>query len=542
MHLLRIEVENFKSFGGEITIPFDEGFTAITGPNGSGKSNSGDAIQFVLGTRSTKVMRADNVADLIFNGGKHGKPARHMSVTLVFANTPELDGRRRLRVDEDEASFTRSVRLNRKNQPNSSYRIGERSVTATEMRRTLADAGLHGDGYNIVLQGDVTTLAKMTDWKRRGVLEEVAGVTAYDSEIRGANNQRKAVEHDIETIELFEADQKARLKKLEKEREQALKYRDLKEQLDAARIVLAQARYRNRVDEIRMLNEDHQKYLERDQTVRESVRENESRLLTLEEELVKVTRDLEDMATGESKAVMDQIRTLEIEVETSRDRIGDQKRAASDANDEIEVIQGDLDSVLGAVEKLVAEVDAAKQAVEGANGDLDKAEADENEARKAIESGDRHSRDLNRALGLATDEVNKVHAIRAEARLESDRAEQAADWLRTIWPIWKSSTKSSRWSEMIWNSLEKICARTNPLRTVSLWQSNSLSYRSKRLHFAKIAKGLRDNCAKRIAHWIELELRKRLVPQSQDLQSLFAHYPSCVRAERFEEYSVLLVN
>jgi len=175
-----------------------------------------------------------------------------------------------------------------------------------------------------------------------------------------------------------------------------------------------------------MLNEDHQKYLERDQKVRESVRGNESRLLALEEELIKVTRDLEDMATGESKAVMDQIRTLEIEVETSRDRIGDQKRAASDSKDEIEVIQGDLDSVLGAVEKLVAEVDAAKQAVEGANGDLDKAEADENEARKAIESGDRHSRDLNRALGLATDEVNKVHAIRAEARLESDRAEQAA--------------------------------------------------------------------------------------------------------------------
>ena len=37
MHLLRIELENYKSFGGEITVPFDEGFTAITGPNGSGK-------------------------------------------------------------------------------------------------------------------------------------------------------------------------------------------------------------------------------------------------------------------------------------------------------------------------------------------------------------------------------------------------------------------------------------------------------------------------------------------------------------------------
>ena len=36
MHLVRIELENFKSFGGEIVIPFEEGFTAITGPNGSG--------------------------------------------------------------------------------------------------------------------------------------------------------------------------------------------------------------------------------------------------------------------------------------------------------------------------------------------------------------------------------------------------------------------------------------------------------------------------------------------------------------------------
>ena len=55
MHLKRIELENFKSFMGELVIDLEEGFTAITGPNGSGKSNSGDAIQFVLGTRSTTV-------------------------------------------------------------------------------------------------------------------------------------------------------------------------------------------------------------------------------------------------------------------------------------------------------------------------------------------------------------------------------------------------------------------------------------------------------------------------------------------------------
>ena len=63
MFLKSLEVENFKSFKGEAVIPFDRGFTAITGPNGSGKSNCGDAIQFVLGARSAKVLRAQNSKD-----------------------------------------------------------------------------------------------------------------------------------------------------------------------------------------------------------------------------------------------------------------------------------------------------------------------------------------------------------------------------------------------------------------------------------------------------------------------------------------------
>ena len=99
MHLVRIELENFKSFGGEISIPLEEGFTAITGPNGSGKSNCGDAIQFVLGPKSTRSLSAANVTDLIFNCGKRGRAAKHMSATLVFSNTSEVGGRRRLRAD-----------------------------------------------------------------------------------------------------------------------------------------------------------------------------------------------------------------------------------------------------------------------------------------------------------------------------------------------------------------------------------------------------------------------------------------------------------
>ena len=91
MYLKRLEMENFKSFKGEVVVPYERGFTAITGPNGSGKSNCGDAIQFVLGYKSAKDVRANNVLDLLFNGGKNNKPAKFCKVSLIFDN-PEDSG------------------------------------------------------------------------------------------------------------------------------------------------------------------------------------------------------------------------------------------------------------------------------------------------------------------------------------------------------------------------------------------------------------------------------------------------------------------
>ena len=70
MHLKTVEMENFKSFGGKVTVPLMEGYTAVTGPNGSGKSNITDAILFVLGPKSPKAVRAGRLTDLIFDGGK----------------------------------------------------------------------------------------------------------------------------------------------------------------------------------------------------------------------------------------------------------------------------------------------------------------------------------------------------------------------------------------------------------------------------------------------------------------------------------------
>ena len=425
MHLIRMELENFKSFGGEVTIPLEEGFTAITGPNGSGKSNTLDALEFVLGPKSTKSLRASNVTQLIFNGGERGRPAKHMTATLVFNNEPDADGRRRLRVDSDEVSFTRTVKLGRKGAPISNFRIGDKPSTATEMRRVLAEAGLRAGGYNIVKQGDVTNLATMTAYNRRKIIEDVAGVTAYDDEIRKSNTQRKHVENSIETIGILEDDQKGRLKSLSKEREQALKFKQLQDDLDDSKIVLQQSRHRNRLEDVELLSEERTRYMGEIDEIGNKITGGNKSLLGLDEEMVRVESEINEIMSGDAKELLETIRQYEIEMETGGDRIADQEEIIDSANSEAEEFGKELDRAEKAQTDAKASLDSSQHKLIDSQNVIEEASNVEAEARQAIESGDKHGRDLKRALGGVSEKVDAAQSEYAGKRLEADRAEQS---------------------------------------------------------------------------------------------------------------------
>ncbi|MDG1524491.1 MAG: chromosome segregation protein SMC, partial [Candidatus Thalassarchaeaceae archaeon] len=422
MFLKAIELENFKSFKGEVVIPYELGFTAITGPNGSGKSNCGDAIQFVLGPRSAKSLRAQNVKDLIFNGGKKDKPARSCTATLVFDNAEDASGQRRLRVDADEVRFTRTVKLNRKNDSVTAYYLNERSSTSTEFRRILTEAGARGDGYNIVLQGDVTHLATMSSRDRRKVLDDVAGVTAYDDEIKRADRQRKKAEEYLERIALLEDELKDRLKTLSKEREQALKYRNLADALDNARVTAIHARHRSRLNDIQMIADERTGYLSRIEELSTSIRETSSELLDLDDEIADIERQLDSVLGDDGKALGERLRKLQVDVETRKDRISDSESSIEDAQDEIEVLSNEKSNAQDALDKHLVALTNAQEALVKADADMESAAAEEKAAREAISGGDRATHDLNRAFGKATDAVTKADEARVTASLEADRA------------------------------------------------------------------------------------------------------------------------
>ena len=90
MNFKKIELVGFKSFADKLEIKFDSGITGIVGPNGCGKSNVSDAIRWVLGEQSTKLLRSSNMQDVIFNGTERRKSMSYCEVSLFFDNTSRM--------------------------------------------------------------------------------------------------------------------------------------------------------------------------------------------------------------------------------------------------------------------------------------------------------------------------------------------------------------------------------------------------------------------------------------------------------------------
>ena len=102
--LKRIEVLGFKSFAERTSIDISSGISAVVGPNGCGKSNLVDAIRWVLGEQNPRLLRAEKMEDILFNGTEERKRIGVAEVTLIFNNEkklipldlPEVELRRRL--------------------------------------------------------------------------------------------------------------------------------------------------------------------------------------------------------------------------------------------------------------------------------------------------------------------------------------------------------------------------------------------------------------------------------------------------------------
>ncbi|WP_066375807.1 chromosome segregation protein SMC [Anabaena sp. CA = ATCC 33047] len=239
VHIKRVELTNFKSFGGTTSVPLLPGFTVISGPNGSGKSNILDALLFCLGLASSKGMRADRLPDLVNNTQTaKSRAAVEAIVTVTFDLSGEDFSRRgaeaqREELEEDsqsatEWSVTRKLRVTHQGTYTSTYYINGVSSTLTELHEALENLRIYPEGYNVVLQGDVTSIISMNAKERREIIDELAGVAAFDRKINQAKATLDEVKEKEDSCKIIEHELSLQRDRLSQDKAKAEKYQKLR--------------------------------------------------------------------------------------------------------------------------------------------------------------------------------------------------------------------------------------------------------------------------------------------------------------------------
>lgn len=268
VHIKRFELTHFKSFGGTVQIPVLPGFTVVTGPNGSGKSNILDALLFCLGLASSRGMRAERLPDLV-NQNQMQRGAAEAIVTVTFDlsdeeafpeditgdgnATPvpyESDGQgseigaqngATVSADETQAqpenpkstewSVTRRLRVTKQGSYTSTYYINGQTSNVSELHEQLERLRIYPEGYNVVLQGDVTSIISMNARERREIIDELAGVAAFDRKISQAKETLDAVKEKEDSCKIVETELTAQRDRLSQDRIKAEKYQKLRAEL-----------------------------------------------------------------------------------------------------------------------------------------------------------------------------------------------------------------------------------------------------------------------------------------------------------------------
>ena len=194
MYIKEVEIDNFKSFANKVNIPFLEGFTTISGPNGSGKSNIIDSVLFALGLSSSRTLRAEKISQLI---------STHTRRNEAFVKvTFQTD-------DPENKDLTVGRRIKKTSQGyNSIYYLNDKIVTLSDIHALLEKYNITPNSYNVIMQGDVTSITGCSDGERRKIIDEIAGVADFDRRIEQASAELETVENRVQksTLILTEVD------------------------------------------------------------------------------------------------------------------------------------------------------------------------------------------------------------------------------------------------------------------------------------------------------------------------------------------------
>ncbi|HET7768785.1 MAG TPA: chromosome segregation protein SMC [Chloroflexota bacterium] len=397
MRLKKIELQGFKTFASKAALEFSPGLTAIVGPNGSGKSNVTDAVRWVLGEQSLRLLRGRRTEDVIFGGGTGRAPAGLAEVTLTLDNE---DGA--LPPEYAEVSIGRRAHRSGENE----YFINRSKVRLRDVVDLLSRAGVGQSGHSVVGQGLVDQALSQRPEERRSLFEDAAGMRRYQAKKGEAETKLAEVHANTTRVQDLIAELEPRLVQLARQARRAQDESRLREQWQTA----ARRFYGHQRFEIEKALAEWRPEIERLEAVRtESEGEARAAAAALAEarEQLQALRTALGTQEGEHTAAREGLDAARREAAVAHERLAGAERYAQDLRARVAQLEErvrDAETALPGIESALLE---ATQALAGARAEAELAaraldEAPEVSDPQAAETARRElvtrARDLTQAV------------------------------------------------------------------------------------------------------------------------------------------------
>ena len=382
MYLKSIEVHGFKSFANKITFEFHNGITGIVGPNGSGKSNVADAVRWVLGEQRVKQLRGASMQDVIFSGTEIRKPMSYAYVAITLDNSDH-----QLAVDYDEVTVAR--RIYRSGE--SEYLMNGTPCRLKDVNELFYDTGIGKEGYSIIGQGQIDRILSGKPEERRELFDEAAGIVKF--------KRRKA----------------AAQKKLEDEKQNLLRVRDILSELEKQTGPLEKQAEKAR---IYLKKKEDQKRLDVNVFLLENRRLSEQ-LSDLNGKYENASKELEE-TTEKSSRIREEYESVQEEIDALDQSIEQTRAELSDAA----MLKSRLEGEINVLKEQINSAQASARHLSGRKGTLEREIEERAKEREKIEAG---KAETDRSLSEMEERRAHATALLASIQARADEADGLID-------------------------------------------------------------------------------------------------------------------
>ena len=355
MEFKKIQLNGFKSFAEKTDFLIEEGLTGIVGPNGCGKSNIVESLRWCMGETSAKSMRGSGMEDVIFSGTSN-KPSKNIAEVLIALDNQNKDGPNQYN-NLDHIEIRRKIEKDK----GSKFYINNKEVRSKDAQMFFADLSTGAHSPSLISQGRIGALVTAKPVDRRAVLEEAAGIAGLHVRRHEAELRLDAAENNLKRADELRRQQEKQLANLQKQAEEATKYKIISEEIKKIEAGLYYLRLKDIDHEMKLENEinseaedevggfnmqiNNIENLIKNETtkvnpLREKNIENLSKLQRLNLELKSLDEE-SDRTKKEIENIKNSLKTLEEDIDREKsiiiDATSNEKRLREEKNELIEI-------------------------------------------------------------------------------------------------------------------------------------------------------------------------------------------------------------